>query len=110
MNGGQQMFSAFLMVRRAALSCVAMAIFFTAVSGQIPGQVELPTNNSGVSGPFAAPQQGSPHPVCTPAEYGDPTGECIPAGQTTPSDLYGSYGNMRSFAPLPAAGFNSSGP
>ena len=109
MNGGQQMLSGFLVVLQAALSCMAIALFVTSgVNGQVPGQVQLSTNNSGVSGPFAAPQQGSQYPVCTPAEYGDPTAECIPAGQRTPYDLYGSYGNMTSFGPSPAAEFTSS--
>ena len=84
--------------------CVAAAVLIaTRMSGQVPGQSAPGGNRPDLTGGFgpAQQQQQGLSPVCTPAEYGDPSADCVPANRRSPYDSYGSYGNTPTLGVLP---------
>ena len=72
-----------------------VAGLFAAAHAQIPDQIFANQSRQAQQAPMMFPQQGQ-YQYCTPADYGDPTADCIPA---TPMSSYGMYGGAAGLNP-----------
>lgn len=96
---------------RMRLSPFTLAIAVAAgLSAQVFDQIPSSQGRAGQMGPFVIPQQQGQYPVCTPAEYGDPTAECIPANQRSPFNVYGSNSDTANFSPMAGESANAAAP
>ncbi|MBV9500772.1 MAG: SLBB domain-containing protein [Acidobacteriaceae bacterium] len=72
------------------LSLIPIAITVTAgLSAQMLDQTSSNQTQADQTGLFGTQRQQSQYPPCTPADYGDPPAECIPANQRSPLPTYG---------------------
>ncbi len=92
---------------RARLSLIAIAITIVAgLSAQILDQTSSAQTQPDQTESFATPRQQSQYPPCTPAEYGDPTAECVPTNQRSPVETYGTS-DLMTVSPSLAEPFNT---
>ena len=78
-----------------------VVIIATGLSAQVPDQLPASQTRSNQTALFGLPQQQGQYPVCTPAEYGDPTAECIPSDQKSLYSPYGSYNDISGLGSFP---------
>jgi polysaccharide biosynthesis/export protein len=86
---------------------VGTAVAAAGLSGQVVDPTSSTQGRSGQVTPFVLPQQQGQYPVCSPAEYGDPTAECIPANQRS---FFGYYNDMTGYGPSMGQQANMGGP